>query len=353
VEGALKARPLRIWIDLSNSPHVLFFEPVIDALRRREHEVVVTARRFCNTLPLARARSLPVRVIGTGHDVSRSHRMKRCLHVIRVLQLWRFARGQRFDVAVSHVSRTQASAAAQLGIPTWAATDYEHAYLRHLRAVQCFMVPGVMPLDAFEHAGIPRAVIRHYDGLKEDVYLNGFQPRVDIRRRLALAEDEPLVVFRPCSDNAHYGDDANQVVESHLLRRLAAQDRVRIVALPRTTHQRRRLRVFENGNGRVQIASAALDGPSLIHGSDLVVSGGGTMALEAAVLGVPAISCFTGPLGAVDDYLARQQRIRLVRTVDEVDSVEPVTRHRQPTPRPNGTPLRQVVDAICTTAAPG
>lgn len=29
----------RIWIDLENAPHVLFFEPVIAALRERGHHV--------------------------------------------------------------------------------------------------------------------------------------------------------------------------------------------------------------------------------------------------------------------------------------------------------------------------
>ena len=77
------------------------------------------------------------------------------------------------------------------------------------------------------------------------------------------------------------------------------------------------------------------------------------MAREAAVLGVPAISCFTARLGAVDDYLARQQRIRLVRTIEEADRVGLVTRHRQPTPRSNGTPLLQVVETICATAGLG
>ena len=55
----------------------------------------------------------------------------------------------------------------------------------------------------------------------------------------------------------------------------------------------------------LQIAQDILDGPSLIHESDLVVSGGGTMVREAAVLGVPAVSCFEGRLGAVDQYLAQ------------------------------------------------
>jgi predicted glycosyltransferase len=343
---------LKIWIDLENSPHVLFFEPVIDELRRRGHDVVVTGRRFCNTLALAQARGIAVRAIGRGHDTSRNATLKRAFHRLRSFQLWRFARTQRFDVAASHVSRTQAAAAARLGIPVWAALDYEHVHLRHLQAARCFMAPRVLPPDAFDRAGIPRTIIERYDGLKEDVYLHRFRSNGDVRRRLRLGDDEILVVFRPGSNHAHYGDDVGPMVERHLLQRLAAQAGVCTVVLPRTDHQRRRLRALVNGDRRVRIAAEALDGPALIHAADLVVSGGGTMAREASVLGVPAISCFTGRVGAVDQLLADQGKVRLVRSVDDVECLSPVGRAPAHTGRVNGAPLRQVVEAICRTATP-
>ena len=35
---------MRVWIDLTNSPHVLVMRPVIELLRADGHEVRVTAR---------------------------------------------------------------------------------------------------------------------------------------------------------------------------------------------------------------------------------------------------------------------------------------------------------------------
>ena len=40
---------MRVWIDLTNSPHVLVMRPVIEALREDGHEVRVTARDFAQT----------------------------------------------------------------------------------------------------------------------------------------------------------------------------------------------------------------------------------------------------------------------------------------------------------------
>ncbi len=43
---------MRVWIDLTNSPHVLVMRPLIEAMRADGHEVEVTARDFAQTLEL-------------------------------------------------------------------------------------------------------------------------------------------------------------------------------------------------------------------------------------------------------------------------------------------------------------
>jgi len=45
---------MKVWIDLANSPHVLFFAPILAELRARGVEVTVTARDFAQTEDLAR-----------------------------------------------------------------------------------------------------------------------------------------------------------------------------------------------------------------------------------------------------------------------------------------------------------
>ena len=43
---------MRVWVDLTNSPHVIIFRPLIARLNARGHEVTVTARDFAQTLGL-------------------------------------------------------------------------------------------------------------------------------------------------------------------------------------------------------------------------------------------------------------------------------------------------------------
>ena len=46
---------MRVWVDLTNSPHVLVLRPVIERAARAGHEVRVTARDFAQTVGAVRA----------------------------------------------------------------------------------------------------------------------------------------------------------------------------------------------------------------------------------------------------------------------------------------------------------
>ena len=43
---------MRVWVDLTNSPHVLVLRPIVGVLRAEGHEVTITARDFAQTLGL-------------------------------------------------------------------------------------------------------------------------------------------------------------------------------------------------------------------------------------------------------------------------------------------------------------
>ena len=63
---------MRVWIDLTNSPHVLVMRPVIERLRADGHEVQVTARDFAQTLALCER-------FGIAHTAIGRHRGERLL----------------------------------------------------------------------------------------------------------------------------------------------------------------------------------------------------------------------------------------------------------------------------------
>jgi predicted glycosyltransferase len=67
------------------------------------------------------------------------------------------------------------------------------------------------------------------------------------------------------------------------------------------------------------VPEQAIDAQSLIAHADLVISAGGTMNREAVALGVPAYTTFEGRMGAVDERLIAEGRLRKLGGVDELD----------------------------------
>jgi predicted glycosyltransferase len=101
-------------------------------------------------------------------------------------------------------------------------------------------------------------------------------------------------------------------VFAEVLERLRGEQ---VVVLPRTAEQRAELA----RRGGFTVPERAIDAQSLIAYADLVLSGGGTMNREAVALGTPVWTTFEGRLGAVDERLIAEGRMkRLVRADDVV-----------------------------------
>jgi uncharacterized protein len=90
--------------------------------------------------------------------------------------------------------------------------------------------------------------------------------------------------------------------------------------LPRTPEQRAELA----GAGGYIVPEQAIDAQSLIAHADLVVSAGGTMNREAVALGTPVWTTFEGRLGAVDERLIAEGRLRRLTRAEDVEVVKRV-----------------------------
>jgi len=90
--------------------------------------------------------------------------------------------------------------------------------------------------------------------------------------------------------------------------------------LPRTAAHREELRRLALPG--LVVPERAIDAQSLIALSDVVVSAGGTMNREAAALGVPVYTTFGGRLGAVDEALIGEGRLRRVTDPEELELVK-------------------------------
>src|ERR671939_601424 len=167
---------MRIWVDLANSPHVPFFRALAAEFRARGHDVEATAREFAQTVELSAAAGLAPAVVGRHGGGKLSGKAGNL--VGRAAGLARWARGRRFDLAVSHNSYSQVLAARALGLRAVTLMDYEHQPANHLafRLASRVLVPEAFPGEALRRYGARPRKVRRYRGIKEDVYLSDFEP---------------------------------------------------------------------------------------------------------------------------------------------------------------------------------
>jgi predicted glycosyltransferase len=306
---------MRVWIDLTNSPHVLVMRPVIERLRADGHDVRVTARDFAQTIELCERLRIEHTPIGRHRGERLAAKFGGLASRSTALVRWalsdvRAAGGTRFDIALGHGSNDVSVAAATLRIPSATMFDYEWASVQHhvnCRLARAVVVPDAIPPQRLQPYGA-EGKIRAYPGLKEEYYLADFAPDPAILAELALEQGRPIAVIRTPPEVSLYHRFANDLFADVLARArdAAARDGVQVVVLPRTAAQRAELSTVPG----FVVPPHAIDAQSLIAYADLVISAGGTMNREAVALGTPVYTTFEGRMGAVDERLIAEGRLR-------------------------------------------
>ena len=105
---------MRIWLDITNSPHVLFFAPIVRKLEKKGHKVLITSREHSQTTGLLKLHSMKSTVVGKHAGASL---LEKALYVpVRVFSLIRFLRNQKIDACIVHQSFYGIIAAFFLGV---------------------------------------------------------------------------------------------------------------------------------------------------------------------------------------------------------------------------------------------
>lgn len=340
-----------IWIDLANSPHVLFFQPVIAELHRRGVNTAVSARDFSQTVRLCRLLGVDAEVLGEHGGTGLLRKATNLAGRVHVLRS--FAKRHSPSVALSHNSYAQALAGRTLRIPVITAMDYEFQPANHLafRCAQLVVVPDVFPLDLLRSQGARLTKTWRYPGLKEEIALAGSECDPAYLNDVGIDDTKPVVVVRPPADMALYHRFENPLFAGLLqrLQQLLRDDQASVVVLARTTEQG--LLLEREGFGDLLWKGDALDGRRLIASADAVVSAGGSMNREAAVLGTPAYSVYAGKLAAVDRALVVEGKLTLLRSVEDLKALSFTKKRASPPARIDDSLLIQFVDKVLEVAA--
>lgn len=333
---------MKIWFDADNGPHVLIMRPLVAELTNRGHEVMFTARDRTSTCELLDLYGFSYIKVGAEYGKGMSGKVTGTLG--RAWDLTRAMRGEKPAVSFGHGSRALPIASRLLGVPTVTMYDYEWVDPRLFNwFCRCILLPKAISSDRWADANIAAGKVVNYPGFKEELYLGGRDFDTTIGADLGLREDSVKVLLRPPATTAHYHNPEAEVILSAILKKLATVENVQLVFLPRTDDQLALPK--EAGIREVIVPNKVYDGPSLVAAMDMVISGGGTMTREAAILGVPSYSFFRGKSGMVDEALAETGQLTLIGDPTQVSGHLTVERKKGTVTQPDPGPL---VDFICS-----
>lgn len=313
-----------IWIDIENTPHVLFFKPVIKMLKIRGYAVKVTARRCTQTIQLLDRMGISFDEIGSHYEGKYSW-LKAVYVLCRVFQLCLWKRDKLINQAICHSSRSMLIASRIMGIKNLCFMDYEYVAMKVFRyCTDTLLIPQSISKEVFIQKGFSENRIKHLPGFKEQYYMTPVNPN-DLIRKYNIRSSDIVVTLRPPAERAHYHQADSEKLWEELIRYLdSVKSSMRIFIIHRYPFQLEvtQKNIFFNRKNRFIFLDVPEDGMKLLALSDLVITGGGTMLREAVALGIPAYSFFTGKLGALDQTFIREGKLSQLLCLSDIKRIK-------------------------------
>ncbi len=282
---------MRIWIDITNSPHVIIFEELISELSKK-HQIIITTRELANTIDLLNLKKIRYNKIG-GH-AGKNIFYKLLYFPKRILKLYKFLHNKNIDIAISQSSFYSPITAWLLRIPSIYMNDNEHAkgnWISFLFATKTLIPEYLENLSKKQKWHFLTKIIL-YKGTKEAIYLK------NIKITKYNYNKKKKIYFRPEPWTAQYYKGEKFFFDKILLQ---LSENYEIHILPRDKKQ---VKHYSNKtNPNIIIENKPLTIEQIATNCDLFIGAGGTMTREMAIIGIPTISIYQDKLLEVDKFL--------------------------------------------------
>jgi len=290
---------MKVWIDITNAPHVHFFKGVIRELEKTGHEIIITTREFDGLTGILDMLGFDYYVVGKHGGATLEGKLLASAE--RTYRLSKLVIEEKPDLALYKHSAEAPRVAFGLQIPAIGFVDNETAIGQNkliLPYTTLLLYPKA--IDAYEllkHGADPNGM-RPVNGFSELAHLHSFVPDRKVLRELGLKAGEYLVMrTEPVKANYFHGPEKSVLEDV-----IPLLPDMPIVLFPRTARQRKRFERFDN----VIMPERAVDSLSLLHYARVMVGAGGTMNREAIALGTPTVSTYPGKLLAVTKWLVER-----------------------------------------------
>lgn len=277
---------MKVWLDALTPKQGRLAACLALSLQESGHEVLVTCREYACTRAALEMYGLHPLVAGVYGGESKLGKL--LADAERIADLARIVEKEKPEALVAYPNPSAARVAFGLGIPYIALNDTPHAEAANRLALPLasVLVSSEALAEDFDRYLLPGTKVLHYRGVDEVLWVKRFEPTGSTLRDLKL-EPRRYVVIRPEEYKAAYYEWRGWLW-LELCEELRGRG-LQVVVLPR--YEEQRAAAVERG---FVAPRGCVDGLDLAHHALAVVTGGGTMAREAALLGVP--SYYTFPL---------------------------------------------------------
>ena len=296
---------LKIWFDILTPKQLLFFEPMIEKLRKN-NQILCTSRNYHEVVELAKIRNVKLVLIGKHGGSNKSGKLNASLE--RALYLSQIIEKFAPDLTISFCSPEAARISFGIGIKHIAFSDSPHAeeVMRlSVPLVQKLLIPWIIPKKEFFRYGITEKDIIHYKSI--DAALIVKQKSKNYSKNDFHLKNKKTVLVRVEESQAAYiktKKNSSTNIINEIVKKLS---NCNIVVLSRyLSHPNQIKKEFRD---KIIVMDKVVDGKALLRFTDVFIGSGGTMTAEAALMGIPTISYDAVP-NHIEKYLVK---IGLVR----------------------------------------
>lgn len=277
---------MRVWYDACTGKHVRYGSAIGKRLRAAGHEFIFTTREHPDTVPLAKILGEKPTVVGKYDPSTLTSRLKESAE--RVILFADMFKDQKPDVAVAHQSVELCRTAFGLGIPIVLTADTPYAL-----ATNRLTIPFAHTVVVSE--ALPKSFTRQY-GAKNTVSFRGVDEVAwieDFKPQKLPPKNKPLILLRQVETKAAYAQHKKDNAKT-LTEQLGELGNVQLIER------------YNAEGAKFTEKPAFVDTVNFVANADLVVSYGGTIAREAALMGVPSIAISDMAKTNVNRYVAKK-----------------------------------------------
>ncbi len=290
-------------MDALTSKQGTLFASLARSLIKLGHDVLLTCRRYEYTIASIERQGVDAVVVGEYSEGDSYDKV--IADAERMVELTGIVRRFRPNVLIAYPNPPAARVAFGTGVGYVAITDSPHAIIPSRLSLP--LADAVLASEAIPGRELRRfmyddAMLRQYRGVDELLWILRSRPSEQHVKDLGLTPGD-YVVLRPHEEKATYYRGVEVGVNLVRLARGINDLGYTVVFLPRYGSHARLIEVLRDAGIQVSVISGGYDGVSLSYYAAAVVTGGSTLAREAALLGTLGITYYPGRI-YVNDYVA-------------------------------------------------